>query len=82
MDLQVNHSPEETEHAETVQVKQPLNMLTSLPELCMVDFRGIHDEPNMGYWTEEKCSTMRHISTLTKALKRRRFSTKVHIDVS
>ena len=66
----------------TVQVKQPLAMLASLPQLCMVDLRGIHDEPNMGYWSEEKCTTMRHITTLMKALKRRRFSTKVHFDVN
>ena len=66
-----------------VQVKQPLTLLAALPELCMVDFRGIHDDcPNMGYWTEDKCTTMRHISTLAKTLKRRRFPTKVHVDTS
>ena len=66
-----------------LQVKQPLTVLAALPELCMVDFRGIHDDcPNLGYWTEDKCTTMRHISTLAKALKRRRFPTKVHVDTS
>ena len=64
------------------QVKQPLNVLAGLPELCMVDFRGIHDEPSMGYWSEAKCATMRHVSALAKALKRRRHGTKVHVDVS
>ena len=65
-----------------LQVKQPLNVLSGLPELCMVDFRGIHDEPNMGYWSEAKCATMRHVAALAKALKRRRYGTKVHVDVS
>lgn len=65
-----------------MQVKQPLYALVSLPELSTVDFRGVHDEPNMGYWSTDKCVTMRHISTLAKTLKRRRYATKVHVDVN
>jgi Txe/YoeB family toxin of Txe-Axe toxin-antitoxin module len=43
--------------------------------------RGIHNDEVAGYWTNAKCTSMQHINTLVKALKRRPFTTKVLVDV-
>ena len=63
------------------QVRRPLGMLSGLPALANVDLRGIHEEGGIGYWSEAKCASMRHVSALTKALKRRPYATRVLVDV-
>jgi hypothetical protein len=65
----------------TLQVRRPLAMLTGLPQLATVDLRSIHDDRNIGYWSDAKCASMRHLSALTKALKRRPYPTRVLMDV-
>ena len=46
--------------------------LSSLPRLRALDARGAHAEAGLGYWSEEKCASMRHLCALAKAGKRRR----------
>lgn len=63
------------------QVPAALGMLSGLAQLRTVDLRGLHDESSLGYWSEAKCATMRNVSALTKALKRRPHPTRVLVDV-
>jgi hypothetical protein len=63
-----------------LQVLQPLTWMGKLPNMQLVDFRGIHDEAGVGYWTESKCTTMRYISAAAKQLKRRCASVKLLVD--
>lgn len=63
------------------QVPAPLTSLQAMPALKTVDFRGIHETSNMGYWPEAKCTTMSHVTDLTKSLKRRPYATKVLIEL-
>lgn len=61
-------------------VQAPLHDLVALPRLELVDMRGTHVE-DYPYWTEAKCTTMRHIAALTKALRRKRPAARVLMDV-
>ncbi len=60
-----------------LQVLAPLSALLGLPALRVVDMRGLHEEPALGYWSEAKCTSMRYVSAFTKALRRRPYATKV-----
>ena len=44
-----------------MQVPAPLHELAALPRLEFVDLRGTHVE-ELSYWTEAKCTTMRHVA--------------------
>ncbi len=63
------------------QVPTPLTSLLAMPNLRVVDLRGVHETSNIGFWPEAKCVTMSNITALTKALKRRAYPTKVLVDV-
>ena len=63
-----------------LQVASPLTSLTALPQLRFVDMRGVHDEQSP-YWGAAKCETMRHLATLSKALRRRRPGARVVMDL-
>ncbi|KAK9820853.1 hypothetical protein WJX81_004021 [Elliptochloris bilobata] len=60
-----------------LQVLAPLAVLLGLPALRVVDLRGLHEEPALGYWSEAKCTSMRYVSAFTKALRRRPYPTRV-----
>ena len=62
------------------QVTSPLSGLSRLPELQIVDLRGIHAEVGLSYWSEKKCASMRHLTTFAKALKRRNRPGKIFMD--
>lgn len=47
-------------------------VLSSLPALRALDARGAHAEAGLGYWSEDKCATMRNLCALARAGKRRR----------
>ena len=64
----------------SVQVTAPLNVLSKLKSLSLVDVRGIHAETNLTYWSEAKCASMRHITTFSKVLKRKLHPGKVLMD--
>jgi len=64
-------------HCMALQVLAPLSTLLGLPALRVVDMRGLHEEPALGYWSEAKCTSMRYVSAFTKALRRRPYATKV-----
>ena len=63
-----------------VQVLAPLTTLQSLPGIRLVDLRGVHEEPDMGYWTEDKCTSMKYIAALTKKMKQRPYGCKILMD--
>ena len=46
--------------------------LSSLPALRALDARGAHAEAGLGYWSADKCASMRHLCALARAGKRRR----------
>ena len=46
--------------------------LSLLPRLRALDARGAHAEAGLGYWSEDKCVSMRNLCALAKAGKRRR----------
>ena len=62
------------------QAASPLTSLSCLPHLRFVDMRGVHDEQSP-YWSATKCETMRHLATLSKALRRRRPGARVAMDL-
>ena len=64
----------------TAQVPAPLTDLAALPHLEFVDLRGTHVE-ELSYWTEAKCTTMRHVAAFSRKLRRRRPGVRVLIDV-
>ncbi|CAL8465073.1 g4608 [Coccomyxa elongata] len=64
-----------------LQVPTPLASLLTMPNLRVVDLRGVHETSSIGFWPEAKCVTMSNITALTKALKRRPYPTKVLVDV-
>ena len=63
-----------------LQVAAPLTSLAALPQLILVDVRGVHDEQSP-YWGAAKCETMRHLAALSKALRRRRPGARVAMDL-
>ena len=63
-----------------MQVPAPLHELAALPRLEFVDLRGTHVE-ELSYWTEAKCTTMRHVAAFTRKLRRRRPAARVLIVV-
>ena len=63
-----------------LQVSSPLTTLQSLTAIKLVDLRGVHEELDMGYWTEDKCITMKHIAAFTKKMKQRAFGCKIMMD--
>ena len=64
-----------------VQVTAPLAVFQAMPSIKLMDFRGVHeDPPDVGYWTEGKCNTMRHLANLTKKMKQRPYGCKVLMD--
>ena len=65
------------EHKCAWQVLAPLTVLLGLPVLRVVDLRGLHEEPALGYWSEAKCTSMRYVASFTKALRRRPYPTRV-----
>jgi len=62
------------------QVLTPLTTLQSLTAVRLVDLRGVHEEPDMGYWSENKCTTMKSIAGLTKKMKQRPYGCKILMD--
>mmetsp|Transcript_25479 Transcript_25479/g.71256 ORF Transcript_25479/g.71256 Transcript_25479/m.71256 type:complete len:465 (+) Transcript_25479:431-1825(+) len=54
--------------------------LMHLPNLAVVDMRGVHVETDISYWSEAKCTSMRHVVALSKHLRRRPFPTHVLMD--
>lgn len=64
-----------------VQVTAPLAVFQAMPSIKLMDFRGVHeDPPDVGYWTDSKCNTMRHLANLTKKMKQRPYGCKVLMD--
>ncbi|DBA80730.1 hypothetical protein WJX77_008398 [Trebouxia sp. C0004] len=63
-----------------LQVLSPLTVLQSLMAVRLVDLRGVHEEADMGYWTEDKCTTMKYIAGLTKKMKQRPYGCKILLD--
>ncbi len=55
-----------------VQVTSRLRTLYALPNLVLVDFLDVHEEPELSCWSEEKGETMKHIAQLARQLKLRR----------
>ena len=64
-----------------LQVAAPLAVLASLPALAVVDLRGVHADAGLGYWSEAKCVTMRHISALARTAKRRARAVRVLVEL-
>ena len=62
------------------QVKSALYFMAKLPKLELVDLRGTHVEES-GCWTDKKCVTMKHASTLMKSLRRRHPHAQVLLDL-
>ncbi|KAL3155844.1 hypothetical protein ABBQ32_012854 [Trebouxia sp. C0010 RCD-2024] len=63
-----------------LQVASPLTTLQALPAIKLVDLRGVHEEPDVGYWTEAKCISMKHIAAFTKKMKQRPYGCKIMMD--
>ena len=63
-----------------LQVASPLTTLQALPAIRLVDLRGVHEEPDVGYWTEAKCISMKHIASFTKKMKQRPYGCKIIMD--
>ncbi|DBA87081.1 hypothetical protein WJX79_000451 [Trebouxia sp. C0005] len=63
-----------------LQVQSPLTVLQSLMAVRLVDMRGVHEEADMGYWSEDKCTTMKYIAGLTKKMKQRPYGCKILMD--
>ncbi len=65
----------------TRQVLAPPTALLKLPALRVVDLRGMHKEKMpgkaLGYWSEDKCISMRCVTAFIKALRRRPYPTRV-----
>lgn len=59
----------------------PLAALHAVPTLTAVDLRGVHADAGLGYWSDAKCATMRHVSAFAKAARRRARPAKVLFDV-
>jgi len=57
-----------------------LTVLQSLMAVRLVDMRGVHEEADMGYWSEDKCTTMKYIAGLTKKMKQRPYGCKILMD--
>lgn len=54
-----------------LQVPKPLQHLTGLVHLRLVDMRMIHIQRQYEYWSEAKCTTMCNVVAWQKAIKRR-----------
>lgn len=64
-----------------LQATSPLTVFQALPNIRLVDLRGVHeDPPDQGYWSEGRCNTMRHIANLTKKMKQRSYGCKILMD--
>ena len=59
----------------------PVNtLLGGLPRMAVLDFRGIHKEKGVSYWTDAKCTTMKHLAALAKLLKKRKYPHRLLFD--
>eukprot|EP00891_Asterochloris_glomerata_P003742 jgi/Astpho2/3742/Aster-x1169 len=63
-----------------LQVTAPLTTLNALRALHVVDFRGVHIEAQIPYWSEGKCVTMEQIAKFNKQLRRKSPHTRVLMD--
>lgn len=55
------------------------NLLNALQKIYIMDFRGVHRERGP-YWSDAKCTTMKHLAAMAKQLKRRKYHLRVLID--
>lgn len=61
-------------------IPSPLTpLLTALPRVSILDFRGVHKEKG-AYWSDAKCLTMKHVAAMAKLLKRRKYAHRVLMD--
>eukprot|EP00798_Chlamydomonas_sp_ICE-L_P005104 gene5104-34904_t len=64
-----------------LQLETPLTaILSSMPHVAVLDFRAVHKEKGFSYWSDAKCTTMKHLAAASKLLKRRKYPHRVIVD--
>lgn len=66
-----------------LEVKQPLTGLAAFTRLKYLDLRAVHmEEASAKFWSPAKCSTMQHVATAARSLRRRNRHVRVLYDTS
>lgn len=64
-----------------LQILGPLtNLLATMANIRIMDFRGVHKERGTAYWSDGKCTTMKYVAAASKLLRRRKYASRVLLD--